>query len=69
MIYDVIQSLVVLIEKLEFFNKQFQGVYCIFNIDNSSTYRILSIGNSKPNLPNLQNLAIDVALIVALDST
>ena len=31
MIYDAIKSLVVLIEKLAFFNKQLYGVYCILN--------------------------------------
>ena len=29
MIYDAIQSWVILIEKLAFFNKPLQGVYCI----------------------------------------
>ena len=32
MMYDVIQSLVVLIEKLPFFNKQLQGIYCIIKL-------------------------------------
>ena len=31
MIYNAIKSLVVLIEKLAFFNKQLYGVYCILN--------------------------------------
>ena len=35
MIYDVIQSLVVLTEKLAIFSKQLQGVYCILNINES----------------------------------